>query len=133
MTIIILCVYLTASTTGGTTTLSCGTEAKSKPTCIPGKCAWFTYSKTVFIHSTKTTLKASLKNFNIPTESWEQAAQDRTKWCYLIRKGAAQYELMKQRESVKLKESAKNAKQEPRDHHQSPYSPSSLAIFATDS
>ena len=27
----------------------------------------------------KDTLKASLKDFNIPTESWEQAAQDRTK------------------------------------------------------
>ena len=26
------------------------------------------------------TLKASLKNFNIPTESWEQIAQDCTKW-----------------------------------------------------
>ena len=29
---------------------------------------------------------------------------------------------MKQRESAKLKESAANAKQEPRDHHQSRYS-----------
>ena len=28
----------------------------------------------------KDTLKTSLKDFNIPTESWEQAAQDRTKW-----------------------------------------------------
>ena len=27
----------------------------------------------------KDTLKDSLKDFNIPTESWEQAAQDRTK------------------------------------------------------
>ena len=27
----------------------------------------------------KDTLKASLKDFNIPTESWEQIAQDRTK------------------------------------------------------
>ena len=27
----------------------------------------------------KDTLKASLKDFNIPIESWEQAAQDRTK------------------------------------------------------
>ena len=40
---------------------------------------------------------------------------------------------MKQRESVKLKESAQNTKQEPRNHHQSHYSPSSLALFATDS
>ena len=40
---------------------------------------------------------------------------------------------MKQRESVKLKENTKSAKQEPTDHHQSQYSPSSLALFATDS
>ena len=39
----------------------------------------------------KDTLKASLKDFNIPTESWEQAAQDRTKWCCLINKGASQF------------------------------------------
>ena len=37
----------------------------------------------------KDTLKASLKDFNIPTESWEQAAQDRTKWRCLINKGAS--------------------------------------------
>ena len=40
----------------------------------------------------KNTLKASLKDFNIPTESWEQSAQDRTKWRCLINKGAAQFE-----------------------------------------
>ena len=33
----------------------------------------------------KDTLKASLKDFNIPTESWEQIAQDRAKWRGLIR------------------------------------------------
>ena len=38
------------------------------------------------------TLKASLKNFNIQTESWEQISQDRTKWRGLIRKGAGDYE-----------------------------------------
>ena len=37
-------------------------------------------------------LRASLKNFNIPTDSWEQAAQDLATWRCLIRKGAAQYE-----------------------------------------
>ena len=37
-------------------------------------------------------LKASLKDFNLPTESWEQATQDRTKWRCLINKGAAQFE-----------------------------------------
>ena len=40
----------------------------------------------------KDTLKASLKDFNIPTASWEQAAQDRTKWRCLINKGASQFE-----------------------------------------
>ena len=40
----------------------------------------------------KDTLKASLKEFIIPTESWEQAAQDRTKWRCLINKGASQFE-----------------------------------------
>ena len=40
----------------------------------------------------KDTLKASLKDFNIPTESWEQAAQDRTKCRCLINKGASQFE-----------------------------------------
>ena len=40
----------------------------------------------------KDTLKASLKDFKIPTESWEQAAQDRTKWRCLINKAASQFE-----------------------------------------
>ena len=40
---------------------------------------------------------------------------------------------LKQRESVKLKESVKKGKQEPRDHHQTQHSPNSLALFATDS
>ena len=39
----------------------------------------------------KDTLKASLKDFNIPTESWEQIAQDRTKCRGLIRRGAGEY------------------------------------------
>ena len=62
----------------------------------------------------KDTLKASLKDFNIPTESWEQAAQDRTKWRCLIKKVPPN---LKQRESVKLKGSVKKGNQEPRDHH----------------
>ena len=41
---------------------------------------------------TRTTLNASLKNFNISTESWEQIAQDRTKWRGLIKRGAGEYE-----------------------------------------
>ena len=40
----------------------------------------------------KDTLKASLKDFNIPTELWEQIAQDRAKWRGLIRRGASEYE-----------------------------------------
>ena len=40
----------------------------------------------------KNTLKASLKDFNIPTESWEQIAQDRAKWRVLLRRGASEYE-----------------------------------------
>ena len=40
----------------------------------------------------KYTLKASLKDFNIPTGPWEQIAQDRAKWRGLIRRGASEYE-----------------------------------------
>ena len=40
----------------------------------------------------KDTLKASLKDFNIATESWEQLALDRTKWRGLIRRGNDEYE-----------------------------------------
>ena len=40
----------------------------------------------------KETLKASLKDFNIPTESWEQIAQDKAKWRGLIRRGGSEYE-----------------------------------------
>ena len=38
------------------------------------------------------TLIASLKGFNIPTESWEQIAQDREKWRGFVRRGASQYD-----------------------------------------
>ena len=40
----------------------------------------------------KDTLKASLKDFEIPMRSWEQTAQERSKWRGLINKGAALYE-----------------------------------------
>ena len=40
----------------------------------------------------KDTLKASLKDFIIPTESWEQIAQDRTKWQGLMKREAGEYE-----------------------------------------
>ena len=37
----------------------------------------------------KDTLKASMKDFDIPIGSWEQTAQERSKWRGLINKGAA--------------------------------------------
>ena len=40
----------------------------------------------------KDTLKASLQDFSIPTESWEQIEQDRAKWRGLIRRGTGEYE-----------------------------------------
>ena len=40
----------------------------------------------------KDTLKASLKDFNIPKESWEQIAQDRAKGRGLIRMSAGEYD-----------------------------------------
>ena len=40
----------------------------------------------------KVTHIASLNDLNIPTESWEQIAQDRAKWRGLIRRGASEYE-----------------------------------------
>ena len=78
----------------------------------------------------KDTLKASLKEFNIPTESWEQAAQGRTSDVASSTKVPPN---LKQRESVKLKGSVKKGKQEPMDNHQTQHSPNSLALFATDS
>ena len=54
----------------------------------------------------KDTLKASLKDLGIPIGSWEQTAQERSKWQGLINKGAALYE---KRESVKLKERERKA------------------------
>ena len=40
----------------------------------------------------KETLKASLKDFDIPMGSWKQTARERSKWRGLINKGAALYE-----------------------------------------
>ena len=40
----------------------------------------------------KGTLKASLEDFNIQTELWEEIAQDRAKWWGLFRRGASEYE-----------------------------------------
>ena len=78
----------------------------------------------------KDTLKASLKDFNIPTESWEQAAQDRTKWRCLINNGAAQFESKRIFEAErKRKERKTRAKDSPSDLAQA----ESHALFATDS
>ena len=64
----------------------------------------------------KDTLKASLKDFNIPTESWEQIAQDRTKW-----RGLKKAELVntKQKESAKPSRNVHSGKAELRHHQQS--------------
>ena len=63
------------------------------------------------------TLKASLKDFNIPTDSCEQAAQDRTKWRCLIKKGAAQYKVKRiceaDRKRKERKERANGSTSEP--------------------
>ena len=61
----------------------------------------------------KDALKASL---NIPTESWEQIAQDRTKWQGLIKRGAGEY---KAKKSAKLSRNVHSGKPELRHHHQS--------------
>ena len=55
----------------------------------------------------KDILKASLKAFNIPTESWEQTAQDRTKLRCLINKGASQFETKRIREAKRKREERK--------------------------
>ena len=65
----------------------------------------------------KDALNASLNDFEIPMESREQTAQERSKWRRLINKGADLYE---KRETVKLKESAENAKPRPMGHQQIP-------------
>ena len=56
----------------------------------------------------KDTLKALLKDFNIPTESWEQSDQDRTKWRCLINKGASQFEEKRIREAERKRKESKS-------------------------
>ena len=80
----------------------------------------------------KDIMKAPLRDFNIPTKSREQTLQDRAKWRCLISKGAAQYEAKRVCAATrKRQESEARVK----DHHQSRYSRSSLAlhVVATDS
>ena len=79
----------------------------------------------------KDTLKASLKDFNIPAESWEQIAQDRTKWRGLIKRGAVEYETKRISEAEQ-----KRAQQKARAlrHHQQSFLPqTSLVLSATGS
>ena len=64
-----------------------------------------------------------IRDMIFTTESWEQAAHNRTKWRCLS---------LKQRQYVKQKESAKNGKQEPRDHFQTQHRRGRRALFATD-
>ena len=80
----------------------------------------------------KDTLKASLKDFNIPTDM-----SPGNRLLRIEQSGVASSTKvppnLKQREPVKLKGSVKKGKQEPRDHHQTRQSPNLLALFATDS
>ena len=70
----------------------------------------------------KDTLIASLKGFNIPTESCKQAAQDRTKWRCLNNKGVAQFESKRICEAeTKRKEQKARAKDPPLDSAQSEF------------
>ena len=70
----------------------------------------------------KDTLTASLKDFNIPTESWEQAAQDRKRWRCLINKGASQFEAKRICEAeMKRKERKARAKGPSTDSAQSEF------------
>ena len=61
----------------------------------------------------KDTLKASPKDFNVPIESWEQAAQDRTKWRCLINKGASQFEEKRISEAERKRKERKARAKEP--------------------
>ena len=73
-------------------------------------------------NASKTPFKASLKDFNIPTESWKQAAHDRTKWRCPINKGAAQFEVKRICEAErKRKERKARAKGSSSDSAQSEF------------
>ena len=78
----------------------------------------------------KDTLKTSLKDFNIPTESWEQIAQDRTKWRGLIKRELVN---TKQKESSKPSRNVHSGKAELRHHQQSFPPQTSLVLSATGS
>ena len=62
----------------------------------------------------KDTLKASHKDFSIPTELWEQFAQDRAKWRGLIRRVLVN---IKQKESAKSSRNVISGKHDLRHHY----------------
>ena len=63
-------------------------------------------------NATKTPLKPRLR-ISIPTESWEQAAQDRTKWRCLINKGASRFEEKRICEAERKRKERKARAKEP--------------------
>ena len=64
----------------------------------------------------KDTLKAFLRAFDIPVGSWEQTAQERSKWRGLINKGAALYEGKRIREAERKRRERKAKTNEPYVH-----------------
>ena len=76
---------------------------------------------------TRTPTKPHLKT-NIPTESWEQITQDRTKWRGLIRVVLVN---TKQNESAKPSRNVHSGKPELRHHQQSFLPKTSLALSTT--
>ena len=73
------------------------------------------------------TLKASLTDFNIPIESWEQVVQDRAKWRGLIRRGASEYE------ANRISEAEQKRAQRKSRAKASPIALTSVVLSATDS
>ena len=78
---------------------------------------------------TRTPSKPPFKDFNIPTESWEQIAQDRAKWRGLVRRGAGEYEAKR----AKPNRNVRSGKPELRHHQQSFLPQTSLVLSATGS
>ena len=76
----------------------------------------------------KDTLKASLKDFNIPTEPWELIAQDRA-----VERPHQVLMNMRQKESAKPSRNVHSAKPELRHHYRSWLALTSIVPSATDS
>ena len=75
--------------------------------------------------------KFSMENFRKEALSRRpKETQDRTKWRCLVNKGAVQYEAKRICEAERKR---KERKAEPTNPNQSQYSPSLLALYATDS